>query len=366
MRLRGLHPGAWWLWALGLAAAASGTTNPLVLLLVLTVAGVVVAARRSDAPWARAYATFLKIGLVVLLLRVGVQTLFGAATSGTVLLRLPEVPLPGWMAGVRLGGAITLEGVAAAAYDGLRLGVLLCCVGAANSLANPSRLLRALPGALYEMGVALTVALSFAPQAVTSVGRVRRARRLRGRRDRGLRSVRGLALPVLEGALERSVALAAAMDSRGYGRRVDAAPARRRLSLASTATGLLAVCVGLYGVLGVAAPALLGLPVLLLGVALAAVGLVTGGRVTPRSRYRADPWGLPEWVVAASGLVAALGVALGDPLLLAPSTSPLVAPALPLLPTLAVLLALLPAVLAPDDRPRSTAPVTDVPAAVAA
>ena len=28
---RWLHPGAWWLWALGLATAASRTTNPLLL-----------------------------------------------------------------------------------------------------------------------------------------------------------------------------------------------------------------------------------------------------------------------------------------------------------------------------------------------
>ena len=30
---RALHPGAWWLWALGLATAASHTTNPLPLAL---------------------------------------------------------------------------------------------------------------------------------------------------------------------------------------------------------------------------------------------------------------------------------------------------------------------------------------------
>jgi len=49
---RVLHPVAWWIWALGLATAASLTTNPLLLALVLGVAGIVVAARRTDAPWA--------------------------------------------------------------------------------------------------------------------------------------------------------------------------------------------------------------------------------------------------------------------------------------------------------------------------
>ena len=49
---RALHPGAWWLWALGLATAASRTTNPVVLLLVVAVVAHVVAARRTEAPWA--------------------------------------------------------------------------------------------------------------------------------------------------------------------------------------------------------------------------------------------------------------------------------------------------------------------------
>ena len=44
---RDLHPVAWWVWALGLATAASLTTNPLVLLTLAGVAIVVVLARRS-------------------------------------------------------------------------------------------------------------------------------------------------------------------------------------------------------------------------------------------------------------------------------------------------------------------------------
>ena len=42
-----LHPAAWWAWAIGLAMAASRTTNPLLLALVLAVAGYVVAGRRE-------------------------------------------------------------------------------------------------------------------------------------------------------------------------------------------------------------------------------------------------------------------------------------------------------------------------------
>ncbi|MFZ4511286.1 MAG: hypothetical protein ACOYNJ_10045, partial [Candidatus Nanopelagicales bacterium] len=61
-----LHPGAWWLWAAGLAVAASRTTNPILLLLIVAVAAYVVSARRSPSPWARSFSVFLKLGLIVI------------------------------------------------------------------------------------------------------------------------------------------------------------------------------------------------------------------------------------------------------------------------------------------------------------
>ena len=360
--LRALHPGAWWLWAIGLATAASRTTNPLLLGLILAVAGYVVAARRTHAPWAKAYGFYLKMGLVVIGIRVVFAALLGAPVPGHALLQLPEVGLPSWAAGVRLGGDVTLEAVAGALYAGLQLATMLACVGAANALANPRRLLKSVPGALYEVGVAVVVALSFSPQLIEGVGRVRAARRLRGRPHTGLRGLRGVAMPVLEGALERSVDLAAAMDARGFGR--DAGDRRgRRRSGALTLAGLLGVCIGLFGLMDAGSPAALGLPVLAAGAALATAWLSLGGRRATRSRYRPDLWRLQEWVVSASGVAAAAGVLVAaslDPAALAPSTSPLVVPELPVVPALAVLVALLPAWVAPppadaQDRSRRSA-----------
>ena len=218
---RSLHPGAWWVWALALAAAASRTQNPVPLLLILVVTGFVVAARRSDAPWARSYMAFLKLSLVLIVVRILFQALLSAGAQGpTVLVTLPSLPMPVG-SGLKLGGVITLEAVLRALYEGLQLATILCCVGAANALGSARRLLRYVPGALYEIGVACVIALTFAPQLVSDAPRVRAAHRLRGRTARGVRSLARLAMPVLEGALERSVDLAAAMDSRGYGRTSD-------------------------------------------------------------------------------------------------------------------------------------------------
>ena len=213
---RPLHPGAWWAWALGAAAAATATTNPLLLVLLLAAIANVVVARRTAAPWARAFVIFLRIALVVLAVRTVFQIVLGTWSGGTVLFTLPQASLPAWAAGITLGGPVTAEAVVSAASDGLRLATVLVCIGAANALANPKRLLAALPAALHELGVAVTVAITFAPQMIASVRRIRSARRLRGRPDRGARSLVQVAVPVLEDALDRSLALAAAMDARGY------------------------------------------------------------------------------------------------------------------------------------------------------
>ncbi|MET9402189.1 CbiQ family ECF transporter T component [Kitasatospora sp. NPDC002965] len=351
---RQLHPGAWWLWALGLGAAATRTTNPLLLLLLAAVAGYVVAARRTDAPWSRSYGTFLRLGLLVLGIRLVFAVLLGSPVPGThVLFTLPEVPLPAWAQGVRIGGRVTAEGLLAALYDGLRLATLLVCVGAANALASPARLLRTLPGALYEAGVAVVVAMTFAPNLVADIQRLRAARRLRGRSDRGVAAVLSVGLPVLEGALERSVALAAAMDTRGFGRTADVPRRLARATAALTLAGLLGICLAAYGLL-TAGGAGWAVPVLLLGLAAAFTGLLLGSRRSVRTRYRPDPWALPEWLTAGSGTaVAALTtwLAAGYPAAFAPTVVPPTVPVLPLTAVLAVLVGLVPAFVTPVPRP---------------
>ncbi len=306
---RDLHPIAWWAWALGLATAASLTTNPWVLLMVIGVAALVVAARRGDHPWSRSFRLYLWLGAAIVVVRLVFRVLFGSGDEGTVLLDLPEIPLPGWALGVHLLGPVTLEAMLFALYDGLRLAAIVICVGAANSLANPKRLLRSMPAAFYEIGTALVVAVSVLPQLADSLRRVRAAQRLRGGDTRRVGRLRRLVVPVLEDALERSLALAAGMDARGYGRATGLTRGRRRVTGALMLAGLCGLCVGTYAVLDRTAPRVLATPMLTLGVAAAVAGLVGAGRHVTRSHYRPDPWRLPEWLVLAAGAVTAvLGV----------------------------------------------------------
>jgi energy-coupling factor transport system permease protein len=346
---RSLHPVAWWIWSIGPATAAGRTVNPLLLVLVLAVLGLVVSARRTEAPWAGAYRGYLVLALVVIGIRVVFRAVFGSgAPAGShVLVELPQVPLPDWYAGVRIGGPLALESVVAAAVDGLRLACLLCCLGAVNTLADPKHALQSLPGALHELGVAVTVALTTAPQLAQSAQRVRRATRLRGGRHsrsrgrrgfrglRGLQGLRTIVVPVLHDAFERSLHLAASMDSRGYGRARAVPGTRRRVTGALLLSGPVALCVGTYGLLDTTVPPVAGLVGFAVGTVSCAAGIALAGGRVHRTRYRPDPWLAPEWIVAGAGVVGALALVVGtgfDPTAPAAGTDTLRWPELPWVP----------------------------------
>ncbi|WP_310526067.1 energy-coupling factor transporter transmembrane component T [Nocardioides sp.] len=355
---RDLHPVAWWTWAVGLAGAATLTTNPLLLGLLVTSVALVVMARRSDHPWARSFRLYLLLGLMIVIIRVAFRIVFGGVGSGRVLVDLPTIPLPEWVAGVRLLGPITQEALLSGLYDGLRLAAIVICIGAANSLANPKRLLKSVPPALYEIGTALVVAVTVFPQLADSARRVRAAQALRGDASGRVGRLRRFLVPVLEDALERSLALAAGMDARGYGRAGSATRGQRWTTGVLLLSALCGLCVGTYALLDETAPRWLARPLLVVGTLVAVIGLVSAGRRVERSRYRPDRWQLAELVVAGSGLaVGALVWQLGraEPLVVYPSVSAM--PYLSVLALGAALLGLVPALAAPPPRLPISAPL---------
>ena len=364
-RQRTLHPLAWWVWSAALSVCAMQTIspNPFLLLLIVAVVCFVAVVCRSSAPWSRSIGFFLALGVLAIVIRVLIEVFFGQrGVPGHVVFTLPRVSLPHWAAAVSIGGSVTLESILNASLLGLKVAVILVCFGAANSLASPYRLLRCLPAVLYETGVAVTVALSFTPELVQSVVLVRQSRRLRGNKTGGVQGLRGVAVPVLESALDRSLQLATSMDARGYGRRTDVGTASRRLAGGATVGGLLIVAIGLYGVADAGSLGELGLPLVSVGAVVCGAGLAVGGRRNVRSRYRPDPWRGPEWLVMLSGLAALASFSIANALHqhgLVVSFSPLAVPAVPVLPLVGILIALTPVFVNPTPPRPDRSPTDD-------
>ena len=230
---RTLHPVAWWIWALGLAdggqpdhqphPAPAGAGRPRAWWWPTAAARPRGPGRSSTTctwllPWSPSGCVFRSVFGGDIDARSHARAVHPAPRPAPLVGGRGPARRPGHPGGHALG---PLRRPAA-------WGRLLCCLGAANALANPKRALRVLPGALYELGVAVVVSLSVAPQLVESVQRVRRARKLRGGTAVGRHALRSIAIPVLEDALERSLRLAAAMDSRGYGRTAGVSSRARR------------------------------------------------------------------------------------------------------------------------------------------
>jgi energy-coupling factor transport system permease protein len=155
---------------------------------------------------------------------------------------------------------------------------------------------------------------------------------------------------VLTGALERSLSLAAAMDSRGFGRLRPLSVTERRITATTMLIGLLTASVGGYALLDANTSPRVATGLLVLGLALLLIGLLRSNRRAVRTVYRPDPWRTPETFTVLTGvtaLVACTAVAWTSPDLMLPGTSPLVWPPLALAPMIGILVAALPAWIAP-------------------
>jgi len=313
-----------------------------------------VIARRPQAPWALAFRLYVYLAMFILVLRIGFRVLFGAE-GPTVILRVPTLRLPGPLSAVQLLGPISAEGLLAASQSALQLATMILAIGAANSLANPKRLLAAVPGALYEWGTVVVIALSVFPQLAESLVRVQKARQLRAETGKGAHLIRNVAMPVLSDALDRSLLLAGAMDSRGYGRNSQVSPGARVLTATLLIVSSFALCLGAFALLDTGnMPTWLGLPMVLIGLVVGLVGLRLSGRRVSRTRYRPDPMALPEWLVLGSGVSASLAiiiVAAQYPQVADPPAQPLAWPPVNGAALAAILILIIPVILAPAPAP---------------
>jgi energy-coupling factor transport system permease protein len=211
------HTKAWAGWFVAALFVAGGATNPAAHVAALAAMGATGAVCGRRAPDTRSMWFFLKIGLAFCLVRVVLFGLTGHA-GATTLVTLPVLGLPRWLGGFAIGGRITAEEAGVQIADGLRIATLLVAFGVFLSAVETSRVLRAVPRFMREAGLVVSIALAFFPSMLRTASDVRDAQRLRGHRFRGVRSLRPLVVPVLTGALEHSLELAASMETRGYGR----------------------------------------------------------------------------------------------------------------------------------------------------
>lgn len=299
-----VHPGAWWLLAIGLATCASALTSIASLSTLFASIVAVILLAREDRPWARSLRFYLTTSLIVIVIRVMFRIIFNFDTADNVALTLPSIRIDlGGLGQTELFGRVSRGSLTTAIRDGLRMATIILSVGLANTLANPRRLLKNTPGALYEVATAIVIAINMAPQLITSAKRVRAARKLRGR-SRRQNLLSGLLIPVLEDTLESSMALAATMDARGFGRTGELSATQRRVARAANLSAISCLAIGSYLLLSGTNPTgpLISFTLGLLSL-LAALRL--GNLRHIKTSYRPAPWRFQDSIILIGALVLA-------------------------------------------------------------
>jgi len=298
-----IHTAAWLVWLAAALAALSATRNPFYLLLLwlcLLIVGAALGRREEAAP---APFSLLRFSALVIVL----AALFNAFTSHvgeTALFTIPgRLPL--------LSGAVTAEGLAYGAINGLALAGFLAAFNVLNRAVPVRALVRLIPRAFYPVAVVTAIAVTYVPVTVRQFRQVREAQAVRGHRLRGLRDWLPLLMPLLIGGLERALALAEAMTARGFASQPvsSAGGGKARLAL----LGGVVCLAGGWLLLLSRAPLLLAQALMLGGALLIAAGLWALGRRWPRTTYRREPWRAADTLVCLGALLAAAAFLLPLP-----------------------------------------------------
>jgi energy-coupling factor transport system permease protein len=306
-----IAPGAWWLLGLSFAICAGISSSTPTLLAIQILAVFIVLLAREDAPWSRSLLFYVCTAALVVLIRVTFRIIFNFDSPDRVALNLPAIRIPfGPLGEIDLLGRVSQSSITAALRDGLRMSAIILSIGMANSLANPRRLLKSTPAALYGVTGSFVIALNLAPQLIASAKRIRLSSQLRNESNRPSKGVM-LISPILEDSIDRSMALAASMDARGFGRRGNLTKLQIRFSRVVSLVSISALAIGSYLLL-TSDEVWATFASFTLGVAGIYASLKVTGSSTLKTRYITHSWQIKDsLLLGVSGFLAilfALGV----------------------------------------------------------
>lgn len=326
---------AWLCWGLAVTMPLLLGRNPWVLGEVLLIVGVVRAVWRP-AMADQGMSWFLRIAATFVVVSV-VFNVLTVHSGDRVIAHLPE----SWPI---VGGALTANALVYGILGGIALFTLVLTGLTISTLISWTDLFHVMPRRLAPIAVTGSVAWAFLPQTAVAWRQIREAQTMRGHRFRGARDFVPIVVPLLAGGLDRSLAMAEALEARGFGAS-DGAGQRRRsrwretVFAAGVIAGLGGLAVAVYCLaVGMTTWAILSGAIG--AAALAAMIRTSPAPATSRTRYRPLTWTHADTTVSATSLLTASIVIFRNgtsPASLAYTTYPKLTPPLVDLPVLLVL-----------------------------
>lgn len=300
-----VHPVTYWL--LGLLSVLTSclsfdlTTLGLIVLLSLGISSLVKGFGEIKL--------YLVLGLTIAFNRLLFAIVFNyQPSSKSLIFALPRLQLDlGALGHLQMLGDFSVEAFNSAAIQALRLMAIVMSIGFSAAMANPRKLLKYTPAAFYEFAASISVAINLVPQLTSSIKRIKQARLIKHQdRQRFL----SIVIPVLEDAIDSSLALAASMDSRGFGRNSKLLPQQLRNLRSLLLIALLALFAAVFSLLGETSLNLLALPCTILGLLALSVNLVLASRYSVRTSARKHKFSYIDFCLLSIAVLAC-AVAIG-------------------------------------------------------
>jgi energy-coupling factor transport system permease protein len=290
---------AWVFWGLTMAILTLVIRNPFYLLILLLIARIVNSVCGTSPPNVKI--NFWRLAAIILLGSV-LFNLLMVNIGQTVLFSLPR---HWWL----IGGSKTVEAAIYGAINGLTLITLLAIFFAFNAIVPIYELIRLTPRSMANLGLIILIAVTFVPEILDHLQRIREAQAVRGHRLRSVRDWQPVVIPLLIGSFERSLDLAETMVSRGYG-----SISNSRNPVKMQMVMLIGLICTFSGWLLTFRSGFVGWIVLLVGVTITVVLLVWSGREVAHTRYRPSRWTLQDWLFISLTAVPLILVFLPLPL----------------------------------------------------
>jgi energy-coupling factor transport system permease protein len=298
-RIESFHPLTWWLLGISLSLSSTVSASPVIPAAVCVLAILVMAvANRFGVKGNLALSFYLLLAVGVIISRLVFKVVFNVHNSSEpTLLALPRFEFNlGFGDPVTILGNVSATTLLSATLDGTRLAAIILGIALAVTLAEPKKLLRSTPAALFEIGAAVSMAINLVPQLIKSYKRVKQAQKLRGITGR-VSAFAGTAIPVLEDAIDSSLTLAASMSSRGFGLQVNS-----RARLITGLMSLVAVlCIAVASYLTITSGSEF-LWLLLAGLLVATGSLFIASKAAIRTKLVPGKFRGMDWIVAAAAL----------------------------------------------------------------
>lgn len=222
---RATSPGAWCVWFAAVLLTLSVIKNPLYQIIMMAASAVCYMSADPGEDEAPAWSGFLKLGATFFVLSLLYNILI-SHHGETVMAALPEwIPV--------IGGPLTAEAAVFGLVFGLTFMNGLIAFAVLNAQAGGAELINLLPRRMRSAATVVSITFNYIPSTAEAAREIREAQEIRGLAySTGVagqvRRAGALITPLVIMGLEKSVATAESMESRGYGNASKTAPPRRK------------------------------------------------------------------------------------------------------------------------------------------